>query len=140
MIRTLNFAFIAITGLVCLGLYRIAEEARVTNAELREARAAILQEKDTLAVLGAEWASMTQPGRIQVLVQHHLDLFDKAAPQLTSLTQLPSKTPPLAPENAFTNVNAVVAPAPFAPNTAPPPPASSPTSPASTPAQLKTGT
>src|SRR5688572_9822504 len=26
MIRTLNFAFIAITGFVCLGLYRIAEE------------------------------------------------------------------------------------------------------------------
>ena len=36
MIRTLNFAFIAITGFVCLGLYRIAEEARVAQADLRE--------------------------------------------------------------------------------------------------------
>ena len=32
MIRTLNFAFVVMTGLVCLGLYRIAEEARVAAA------------------------------------------------------------------------------------------------------------
>jgi len=139
MIRTLNFAFIAITGLVCLGLYRIAEEARVTTAELKAVRAAIVEEKDSLGVLGAEWASMTQPGRIQVLVQKHLDLFDKPAPQLATLTQLPSKTPPLAPDNAFRNANIVVAPAPV-PNTAPPPPSTAPSSPAPTPAQLKTGT
>jgi hypothetical protein len=137
MIRTLNFAFIAITGLVCLGLYRIAEEARVTNAELRATHAAILQEKDTLALLGAEWARITQPARIQALTDLHLDLLDKPAPLLTSVTQLPSKTPPLAPDNAFRNVNAVIAPAPVAPNAAPSPPASAP---ASTPAQLKTGT
>jgi len=53
MIRTLNFAFIAITGFVCLGLYRIAEEARVAAVDLRETRSAIVQEQDSLAVLGA---------------------------------------------------------------------------------------
>ena len=48
MIRTLNFAFIAITGFVCLGLYRIAEEARVAAADLRETRAAIVSERTRL--------------------------------------------------------------------------------------------
>jgi len=52
MIRTLNFAFIAITGLVCLGLYRIAEDARIAAADLRETRTAIVSERDTLAVHG----------------------------------------------------------------------------------------
>jgi hypothetical protein len=34
MVRLLNFAFIAITSLVCLGVYRVAEEARVAQADL----------------------------------------------------------------------------------------------------------
>jgi cell division protein FtsL len=108
MIRTLNFAFIVITGLVCLGLYRIAEEARVSAADLKATRAAIVRESDALTVLGAEWARLTQPGRIQALVGRHLDLSDKPEAQLSSLTQLPSKNPPLVPEGAIRNAKAVV--------------------------------
>jgi len=111
MIRTLNFAFIAITGLVCLGLYRIAEEARVAAAGLRETRSAIVSEQDALAVLGAEWARVTQPARIQALSQRHLDLSDRPAMELSSLTQLPRKAPPLAPETGIATVKAI-APAP----------------------------
>ena len=50
MIRTLNFAFLAITGLVCLGLYRVAEEARIAQADLRETQAAIVRSLDELKV------------------------------------------------------------------------------------------
>ena len=108
MIRTLNFAFIVMTGLVCLGLYRIAEEARVAAADLKATRAAIVRENDALTVLGAEWARLTQPKRIQALVGRHLELSDKPAAQLSSLTQLPSKNSPLAPEDAIRNAKAVV--------------------------------
>ena len=107
MIRTLNFAFIAITGFVCLGLYRIAEEARVAAADLRETRTAIVLEQDTLAVLGAEWARVTQPARIQSLSQRHLDLSDLPVMELSSLTQLPQKVPSLAPETGFATVKAI---------------------------------
>ena len=108
MIRTLNFAFILITGLVCLGLYRIAEEARVAAADLKATRAAIVRENNELTVLGAEWARLTQPKRIQALVGRHLELSDKPEAQLSSLTQLPSKNPPLAPEDAIRNAKAIV--------------------------------
>ena len=64
--------------------------------------------KDALTVLGAEWARVTQPGRIQALAQRHLDLSDKPAVELSSLTQLPPKNPPLAPESDFRNANIVV--------------------------------
>ena len=94
MIRTLNFFCIAITGLVCLGLYRLAEEARVASADLRATRAAIETERSTLTVLGAEWARVTQPARIQALAARHLDLTDKPVLQLSSLTQLPLKDAP----------------------------------------------
>lgn len=108
MIRTLNFAFIAVTGLLCLGLYRIAEEARVAAADLNATRTAIARESDALAVLGAEWARLIQPGRIQALVRRHLDLSDQPAPQLSSLSELPPKNPPLVPEGAIRNANAEV--------------------------------
>jgi hypothetical protein len=107
MIRTLNFAFIAITGFVCLGLYRIAEEARVAAVDLRETRAAIVHEQDALAVLGAEWARVTQPARIQALTSKHLDLSDNPAVEFSSVTQLPQKALPLAPESNFATVKAI---------------------------------
>ena|SRR5258708_2199166 len=111
MIRTLNFVFMAITGLLCLGLYRIAENARVTNAELNATRTAIVREHETLTVLGAEWARLTQPARLQALAERHLRLSDRPEVELSSLTQLPSKNPPLAPEAGFRDAKVVV-PAP----------------------------
>lgn len=135
MIRALNVAFIAITGLVCLGLYRIAEEARVAAADLRETRAEIVREQDLLAVLGAEWARVTQPARIQALSERHLNLSDLPAPQLSSLTQLPQKVPPLVPDRGFATVNAV------APEAKPPQPAVAPAeSEDSNFAEINTGT
>ncbi len=133
MIRTLNIAFIALTGLVCLGLYHNAEEARVTSADLRTTERSIQFESDAITVLGAEWAKVTQPARIQALASRHLDLSDAPAVELSSLTQLPPKNPPLVPEGAFRNANTVV-PAPQAVPT----PAETPTD--AVFAALKTGT
>jgi hypothetical protein len=108
MIRTLNFAFIAITSLGCLGVYRTAEHARADQEALKATQAAIVRESNTLTVLDAEWARLTQPARIQALTQRHLDLSDAPEPQLSSLSQLPPKNPPLAPEGDIRNAKAVV--------------------------------
>ena len=114
MIRTLNFLLVAVTVLTCLGLYRIAEAARVASADLRETRAAIAREQGALVVLGAEWARLTQPARIEALAQRHLDLSDRPAATLSSLTKLPPKVAPLAPDSAFRNAN-MLEPAPGSP-------------------------
>jgi hypothetical protein len=107
MIRALNIAFIALTGLVCLGLYRIAEEARVAAADLKATTTAITREHEALVVLGAEWASLTQPARIQALAQRHLDLSDEPRVELSSLTGLPLKNAPLG-EASVHDAKAVV--------------------------------
>lgn len=91
MMRTLNFLCIAVMGFSCLGLYNIAEEARVTEAELRAAKNALHREEEAMTVLGAEWARVTQPGRIHALAQKHLGYQGKPLLQLSSLDQLPRK-------------------------------------------------
>lgn len=136
MSRTLNIAFIALTGVVCLGIYRIAEQARVAAADLRMTEHAIASEKDALTVLGAEWARITQPARIQALASRHLDLSDQPTVELSSLSQLPPKNPPLAPESAFRNAKAVVP----APQSEPAPRVVEPEPEAPVFAVLKTGT
>lgn len=108
MIRILNFTLVVITGMISLGVYRIAEQARMTAVELRETKAEIASENQSLTVLGAEWARLTQPGRIQALAQRYLNLNDHPAVQRASITQLPSKFAP-APESAIRNASAVMA-------------------------------
>jgi hypothetical protein len=113
MIRTLNFGFIALAGLTCLGLYRVAEETRIAQAELRTTRVAIAHEQDTLAVLGAEWARLTQPARIQALASRHLELSTEPTVELSSVTSLPNRAVPIVTQSAIRNANAtVVEPAP----------------------------
>ena len=128
MIRALNIAFIAITGLLCLGLYRIAEEARIAAADLKATNAGIVREHDALIVLGAEWARLTQPARIQALAARHLDLTDQPQVELSSLTLLPPKAAPLDGAPVFRDAKAVMplsgqpaasVPAPASPEPAP---------------------
>ena len=107
-------------------------QARVAQADLRETQAAIVRERDAITVLGAEWARLTQPARIQALTERHLDLSDRPAVELSALTDLPSKAQP-APEETFSNAKAVV-PAPATPEQAPATPQ------ATVPAVMHTGT
>jgi hypothetical protein len=142
MVRILSFSLVLMTGLICLGVYRLAEEARMAAFELRDARAAIAQETQSMIVLGAEWARLTQPDRIQALAQRHLNLSDRPAAQLASVTQLPPKFLP-QPESAFRNANAIVPQQPMPLHPLPPGVASAslrlqPAAPA--PALLHTGT
>ena len=129
MIRTVNFLFIAITGLMCLGLYRVAEAARVATASVDETQRAITREQNALIVLQAEWAHLTQPGRVAALAARHLTLTDKPAVELSSLTSLPRRgDAPLVPENNVRDAKIVV---PASPQRAQPHPAA-PVAPAET--------
>jgi hypothetical protein len=108
MMRTLNFVCLAMTGLVCLGLYNLAEQARVAQVELRATQSAIKRERDTLTVFGAEWARLTQPNRISVLAKKHLALQDRPTLRLSSLTQLPAKALPLPQEGQILTAKAIL--------------------------------
>jgi hypothetical protein len=113
MIRILNLAFIAVTAIACLGLYRIAEEARIADAELNAVESAIAAERNALVVLGAEWARVTEPTRIQALAAMHLPLSEEPTLQLSSLTALPERALIPVDEPTIRSASIVVpAPAP----------------------------
>jgi hypothetical protein len=108
MIRCLNIALIVVTAIACLGLYRIAEEARIAQAELRATQSAIVDEQNAIAVLGAEWARVTQPARISALVAKHLPLADEPTLQLSSMRMLPPRALVPADEPIFRTASIVV--------------------------------
>jgi hypothetical protein len=89
--RTVNFALILITGIVCVAVYRVAEDARVAQASLVVAERQIARERQTLVVLGAEWASLTRPQRIHALAERHLELTDAPVLELASFAELPHR-------------------------------------------------
>jgi hypothetical protein len=108
MIRFLNIVLIAVSAIACLGLYRIAEEARIAQAELTTARSEIIDEQNAIAVLGAEWARLTQPARIQALVARHLPLAEEPTLQLSSMKLLPPRALVPAEETIFRTASIVV--------------------------------
>ena len=108
MLRILNIALVVVTGLACIGLYQIAEEARVAQADLRKGQAEIAGEENAIAILGAEWARLTQPARIQALAARHLPLAEDPTLQLSSLTLLPPRALNPAEEPAFRTASIVV--------------------------------
>lgn len=108
MIRVLNIALVVVTGLACIGLYQIAEEARVAHAELRKVQAEIAGERNAIAILGAEWARLTQPARIQALAARHLPLAEDPTLQLSSLTMLPPRALIPTEEPVFRTASIVV--------------------------------
>ena len=108
MIRFLNIALIAVTVIACLGLYHVAEEARIAQAELQSTQSAIIDEQNAIAVLGAEWARVTQPARISALVAKHLSLGEEPTLQLSSLKSLPPRALKPADEPIFRTASIVV--------------------------------
>ena len=108
MLRFLNIALAVVTGLACIGLYQIAEEARVARAELQEVKAEIAGEENALAILGAEWARLTQPARIQALAARHLPMAEDPTLQLSSLTLLPPRALNPTEEPSFRTASIVV--------------------------------
>ena len=108
MIRVLTIALCVVTVFACVGLYQIAEEARVAQAELRKVEAEIAGERNAIAILGAEWARLTQPARIQALAARHLPLAEDPTLQLSSLTLLPPRALTPTEEPAFRTASIVV--------------------------------
>src|SRR5947209_1196034 len=91
MIRVMNFVAFALAALCCLGLYHVSEQTRVSRVHLLAVEKQIVDDRDAMKVLQADWERVSEPSRIQALAQARLGLSDTAAIAVASLDLLPRR-------------------------------------------------
>ncbi len=94
MIRVLNFCCFAVTALTCLALYHVSEETRISRVELRSVQQKIVDQKEAMTVLQADWERVADPARIQRLATVKLGIGDTPTVALASFELLPRRGEP----------------------------------------------
>ena len=92
MLRTLDIILIVIMTAVAAVTYTIKHQAELKLEEVRKLEAEIKLERDTIDLLRADWALLTQPSRLEKLIaayQGELQLVPTESTQLTQASELP---------------------------------------------------
>ena len=104
MFRTLDVVMIAVMTAAATVTYSIKHQAENKLEEVRKLDAEIKLEEDTIDLLKADWALLTQPNRLNRLVktfETDLKLVPTESTQLAQPSELPMATaelPALEPE------------------------------------------
>lgn len=101
MLRTFDIILIAMMIAAAAVTYTIKHGAEKQLADIRRLEQRINAEKDTLVLLRADWSLLTQPSRLQKLVdiyQGELNLSPVEARQFVSAQELP----PVRPQSLLT--------------------------------------
>jgi hypothetical protein len=117
MIRLGTALWLVLVAFVGFGMFKVKYEVMDLEDALARTNRAIVADQDSIHVLKAEWAFLSQPSRLAELSKRHLDLVPLGAAQLGQVSAIPLRASavPLA---------VATGPAPAAPT--PPIPASKP--------------
>jgi hypothetical protein len=91
--RLLNFCILAMLVFAAAYVYEIKFESTLRAERVAKMRGDIRRERDAVAALRAEWATLENPARIQGLVRRHLPLGPTHPAQFDSLDRLPERAP-----------------------------------------------
>lgn len=94
MIRTTDIALFTLMIAAAAGTYKIKAEANQKQGEIRRIEKQIAYEEDTIDLLEADWSMLTQPERLQRLVEKHaseLSLQPVEARQVVSVKDVPQR-------------------------------------------------
>ena len=92
MFRTLDIILVVVMTAVAAITYTLKHQAELKLEEVRRIEAEIKLERDTIDLLKADWALLTQPARLQKLIQTYqqeLQLTPTASTQLVQPSELP---------------------------------------------------
>ena len=93
MIRFLNIIAVACLIGSAGYAYSIKYETLYHAEQVAKLKSRIHKERDSIAVLKAEWQHLNRPDRLQPAVERHLDLQPMSIHQLARLSDLPNKAP-----------------------------------------------
>jgi hypothetical protein len=91
--RILNLCVVALLVLAASYVYEIKFESTLRAERVAKMRGDIRRERDAIAALRAEWATLDNPARIQGLTRRHLTLRPADATQFDHLDRLPERPP-----------------------------------------------
>src|ERR1700759_3345544 len=94
MMRFLNLCVLVLLVLAAAYVYEIKFESTLRAERVAKMRGDIQRERDAIAALRAEWATLENPARIQGLARRHLHLRPAEATQYDQLDRLPERPAP----------------------------------------------
>lgn len=103
MFRKTDVILIAAMMAAAAVTYHIKDRAEATESQISRLRTQIRLEKEQMDVLRADWSLMTQPARLQHVVDVYKDelgLEPLQPTQVTKIDDLPSAPPELEPDPA----------------------------------------
>ena len=89
--RLLNICVLILLVAAAAYVYEIKFESTLRAERVAKMRGDVQRERDAIAALRAEWATLDNPARIQGLVRRHLQLLPNEATQYDSLDNLPDR-------------------------------------------------
>lgn len=90
--RVLNVMLLAAMIVGAVVTYHLKRGAEIATSEVASLRMSIAEEKEALALLKAEWSMLTQPGRLQSVVEEHDEHFQLrpfSPEQIGSIDEIP---------------------------------------------------
>lgn len=102
MFRTTDLVLIAVMVSAAAFTYKTKHEAERRIAEIERLEKQIDYEKDSIDILKADWSLLTQPSRLQRLVEIYgseLSLAPLDATQIATFDELPARPIQLGPAN-----------------------------------------
>lgn len=105
--RVFNFLLLAAILVGAVVTYEMKRRAEVAANAVARLETQISQERDRIAALRAEWSLLTQPGRLQAVIDQHADYFRLEAftpEQIATIGEIP-----LRPLGATDDVRELIA-------------------------------
>ena len=91
--RILHFSVLILLIAAAAYVYEIKFESTLRAERVAKMRVDVQRERDAIASLRAEWATLDNPARIQGLARRHLQLRPADASQYDPLNRLPDRPP-----------------------------------------------
>jgi cell division protein FtsL len=108
MLRVINILVIAVLVVAAAWVYKIKFEATLQAERVAKMRAEIRRERDSIAILRAEWTQLDRPDRIQTLAQRHLKLKPVEVAQFDQLDKLPERPVQIVPPGTADPIGAII--------------------------------
>ena len=106
--RLLNFCVLILLVVAAAYVYEIKFESTLRAERVAKMRGDVQRERDAIAGLRAEWATLENPARIQGLVRRHLPLLPNDATQYDSLDRLPERAPVASQSTSIDAIAAMI--------------------------------